>query len=107
MGEENSTQQKGTISSQDIPAGNQSRDNILLSNIISAKVSRQITIPGVSGQTGVDAQQTLEDLGLTVTVQKEYSEDDGTGHPLVESWICRCLYHRKKAPVSVQEMQLH
>ena len=34
----------------------------------------------MDGQTGVDAQQTLEDMGLTVNVQKEYSElnDDGT-----------------------------
>lgn len=38
------------------------------------------TIPDVDGQTGVDAQQTLEDMGLTVEIQKEYSElnDDGT-----------------------------
>ena len=41
---------------------------------------RKITIPDVDGQTGVDAQQTLEDMGLTVEIQKEYSElnDDGT-----------------------------
>ena len=34
----------------------------------------------MDGQTGVDAQQTLEDMGLTVEIQKEYSElnDDGT-----------------------------
>ena len=33
-------------------------------------------MPDLSGETGIDAQQTLEDLGLNVTVQKEYSEDD-------------------------------
>ena len=40
-------------------------------------------MPDLSGETGIDAQQTLEDLGLNVTVQKEYSEDDGTGYPMV------------------------
>ena len=83
MGEENSTQQKGKISSQDIPEGTKVEKYTTVKYYIS-KGQQQITIPGVSGQTGVDAQQTLEDLGLTVTVQKEYSEDDGTGHPLVE-----------------------
>ena len=83
MGEENSTQQKGKISSQDIPEGTKVEKYTTVKYYIS-KGQQQITIPGVSGQTGVDAQQTLEDLGLTVTVQKEYSEYDGTGHPLVE-----------------------
>lgn len=27
-------------------------------------------MPDLSGETGIDAQQTLEDLGLNVTVQK-------------------------------------
>ena len=45
-----------------------------------SKGAQKITIPDVDGQTGVDAQQTLEDMGLTVEIQKEYSElnDDGT-----------------------------
>lgn len=84
MGEENSTQEKGRISSQDIPAGTKVEQYTTLKYYIS-KGQQEITVPDVSGQTGVDAQQTLEDLGLTVTVQKEYSEADDSGWPLTES----------------------
>ena len=79
MGEEASTQAKGTISSQDIPKGSKVEQYTTIKYYIS-KGTQQITIPDVDGQTGVDAQQTLEDMGLTVNVQKEYSElnDDGT-----------------------------
>ena len=83
MGEENSTQEKGRISSQDIPAGTKVEQYTTLKYYIS-KGQQEITVPDVSGQTGVDAQQTLEDLGLTVTVQKEYSEADDSGWPLPE-----------------------
>lgn len=83
MGEENSTQEKGRISSQDIPAGTKVEQYTTLKYYIS-KGQQEITVPDVSGQTGVDAQQTLEDLGLTVTVQKEYSEADDSGWPLTE-----------------------
>lgn len=83
MGEENSTQEKGRISSQDIPAGAKVEQYTTLKYYIS-KGQQEITVPDVSGQTGVDAQQTLEDLGLTVTVQKEYSEADDSGWPLTE-----------------------
>ena len=83
MGEENSTQEKGPISSQDIPAGTKVEQYTTLKYYIS-KGQQEITVPDVSGQTGVDAQQTLEDLGLTVTVQKEYSEADDSGWPLTE-----------------------
>ena len=82
MGEENSTQEKGRISSQDIPAGTKVEQYTTLKYYIS-KGQQEVTMPDLAGETGVDAQQTLEDLGLTVTVQKEYSEDDGTGYPLV------------------------
>ena len=79
MGEEASTQAKGTISSQDIPKESKVEQYTTIKYYIS-KGTQQITIPDVDGQTGVDAQQTLEDMGLTVNVQKEYSElnDDGT-----------------------------
>ena len=79
MGEEASTQAKGTISSQDIPKGSKVEQYTTIKYYIS-KGAQQITVPDVDGQTGVDAQQTLEDMGLNVTVQKEYSElnDDGT-----------------------------
>ncbi len=37
-----------------------------------------------AGRVYVDyAQRMLEDMGLTVTVQKEYCEDDGSGNPVV------------------------
>ena len=49
-----------------------------------SKGAQQITVPDVDGQTGVDAQQTLEDMGLTVNVQKEYSELNDDGTPLVD-----------------------
>ena len=87
IGEENSTQEKGRISSQDIPAGTKVEQYTTIKYHIS-KGQQEITIPELSGQTGVDAQQTLEDMGLTVTVQKEYSEaddsDSGSVWPLVE-----------------------
>ena len=82
MGEESSTQEKGKISSQDIPKGTKVERYTTVKYYIS-KGQQALTIPSVSGQTGVDAQQTLEDLGLNVTVQKEYSEDDGSDNPLV------------------------
>ena len=83
MGEENSTQEKGRISSQDIPAGTKVEQYTTLKYYIS-KGQQEIKIPDLTGQTGVDAQQTLEDLGLVVTVQKEYSEADDSGWPLTE-----------------------
>ena len=82
MGEESSTQEKGKISSQDIPQGTKVERYTTVKYYIS-KGQQALTIPTVSGQTGVDAQQTLEDLGLNLTVQKEYSEDDGSDNPLV------------------------
>lgn len=83
LGEEDSTQAKGNISSQDIAAGTEVEQYTTIKYYIS-KGQQEITIPDVAGETGVAAQQTLEDLGLTVTVTKEYSEDDGSGYPLVE-----------------------
>lgn len=49
-----------------------------------SKGDQQVTIPDMDGRTGVDAQQTLEDMGLNVTVQKEYSEVDDDGNAMVE-----------------------
>lgn len=83
IGEEASDQEKGRISSQDIPAGTRVEAYSTLKYYIS-KGTEQITIPELDGQTGIDAQQTLEDLGLTVNVQKEYSEVDETDYPIVE-----------------------
>ena len=83
MGEEASNQAKGTISSQDIPKGSKVEQYTTIKYYIS-KGAQQITIPDVDGQTGVDAQQTLEDLGLQVNVQKEYSDTDDNGYALVD-----------------------
>ena len=83
MGEEASTQAKGTISSQDIPKGSKVEQYTTIKYYIS-KGAQQITVPDVDGQTGVDAQQTLEDMGLNVTVQKEYSELNDDGTPTVD-----------------------
>ena len=83
MGEEASTQAKETISSQDIPKGSKVEQYTTIKYYIS-KGAQQITVPDVDGQTGVDAQQTLEDMGLNVTVQKEYSELNDDGTPIVD-----------------------
>ena len=83
MGEEASAQAKGTISSQDIPQGSKVEQYTTIKYYIS-KGAQQITVPDVDGQTGVDAQQTLEDMGLNVTVQKEYSELNDDGTPIVD-----------------------
>jgi len=83
MGEEISTQEKGRISSQNIAAGTKVGQYTTLKYYIS-KGQQTVTMPDLSGETGVDAKQTLEDLGLKVTVQKEYSELDGDGHALIE-----------------------
>ena len=83
MGEESSDQAKGTISSQDIPEGSKVEPYTTIKYYIS-KGAQQVTIPDMDGRTGVDAQQTLEDMGLNVTVQKEYSEEDDDGNAMVE-----------------------
>ena len=83
MGEEVSTQEKGKISSQDIPADSKVEPYTTIKYYIS-KGAQQITIPEVDGQTGLDAQQTLEDMGLKVTVQKEYSDLNDDGTPMVD-----------------------
>ncbi len=67
-------QEKGRISSQDIPAGRKIEQYTTLKYHLS-KGQQEVVMPDLSGETGIDAQQTLEDLGLNVTVQKEYSED--------------------------------
>lgn len=83
MGEEASTQEKGRISSQDIPEGSKVEQYTTIKYYVS-KGTQQITIPDLDGQTGVDAQRILEDMGVTVHVQKEYSELNDDGTPLVD-----------------------
>ena len=78
-GEEASDQEKGRISRQKTAAGTQVEANTTVKYWVSTGTA-QVTIPDLDGRTGIDAQQTLEDMGLTVEIQKEYSElnDDGT-----------------------------
>ena len=80
IGEEPSDQEKGKISSQDIPAGTMVEAYTTLKYYISAGAD-DLVIPDFSNSTAIEAQRTLEDMGLTVTVQKEYCEDDGSGNP--------------------------
>lgn len=82
-GEESSDQEKGKISRQETAAGTQVAENTTVKYWVSTGTA-QVTIPDLDGRTGIDAQQTLEDLGLQVTVQKEYSETDDNGYALVD-----------------------
>lgn len=81
-GEEVSNQEKGRISSQVIPAGTMVQAHTTL-EYYTSKGAQQVTVPDVDGRTGIDARQILEDMGLNVTVQKEYSELDDDGYPIV------------------------
>lgn len=83
IGEEASNQEKGRISSQDIPAGTEVQEYSTLKYYIS-KGAQEVTIPDIDGKTGIEAQQLLEDLGLQVEVQKEYSDLDEDGYILVD-----------------------
>ena len=82
-GEEASTQEKGKISRQETAAGTQVEEYTTVKYWVSTG-TQQVTIPDLDGRTGIDAQQTLEDLGLQVTVQKEYSDTDDNGYALVD-----------------------
>ena len=82
-GEEASDQEKGRISRQETAAGTQVEANTTVKHWVSTGTA-QVTIPDLDGRTGIDAQQTLEDLGLQVNVQKEYSDTDDNGYALVD-----------------------
>ena len=81
-GEEASDQAKGNISSQDIAAGTRVEAYTTLKYYVS-KGTQQITIPDVDGKTGVEAEEALKALGLTVVIEKEYSEMADDGYPVV------------------------
>lgn len=83
IGEEASNQEKGRISSQDIPAGTEVQEYSTLKYYIS-KGAQEVTIPDIDGKTGIEAQQLFEDLGLQVEIQKEYSDLDEEGYILVD-----------------------
>lgn len=82
IGEEPSDQEKGKISSQDIPAGTMVEAYTTLKYHISAG-AEDLVIPDMEGETGIAAQRILEEMGLTVNVQKEYCEEDESGNPEV------------------------
>ena len=86
--EEASDQEKGRISSQDIPPGTMVEAYTTLKYYIS-KGQEELTIPEYDETvTAYAYQKSLEDMGLTVNVQKEYSADtddtDGMEWPDVE-----------------------
>lgn len=86
--EEASDQEKGRISSQDIPPGTMVEAYTTLKYNIS-KGQEELTIPEYDETvTAYAYQKSLEDMGLTVNVQKEYSADtddtDGMEWPDVE-----------------------
>ena len=88
VGEEASDQEKGRISSQDIPAGTKVEAYTTLKYYVS-KGQEELTIPEYDETvTAYAYQNSLEDMGLTVNVQKEYSADtddsDGMEWPDVE-----------------------
>ena len=86
-GEEASTQEKGKISTQDPVAGSKVEKNSTVNYYVS-KGSAEVTLSDFSGQTGIDAQETLESMGVTVQISKEYSEiqytEDGNSSPAVD-----------------------
>ena len=59
------TWQKERFLHQDIPQGSHRLSNIQLLSIISARELSRSPVRMWMEQTGVDAQQTLEDMGLT------------------------------------------
>lgn len=83
VGEEASDQEKGRISSQDIEPGTKVQAYSTLKYYVS-KGAQEVTIPDVDSRTGIEAQQMLEDMGLKVEVQREYSELDDEGYPFVD-----------------------
>ena len=58
-----STQEKGRISSQDIPVREPMVEQYTTIKYHISKGQQEITIPELSGQTGVDAQQTARGYG--------------------------------------------
>ena len=83
LGEQPSTQEKGKICSQETPAGSRVEKNTTINCYISSGTT-EVKIPNTDGKTGIEAKELLENLGLTVDVQKAYSELDDDGYALVE-----------------------
>lgn len=77
-GEEVSDQTKGQISSQDPAAGQQVEKNTTIYYNISKGAEVALTIPDVTNRTQEDAEQILADMGFTVNVTKDYTDNYDT-----------------------------
>ena len=80
VGEELSAQQAGRIARQDPEAGSRVEENSTVKYYLSSGAS----MPDVKSMTGVRAIAALEKLGLTVSIEKQYSESDSYGNARVE-----------------------
>ena len=76
-GEEISDQAKGLISSQDPAAGQQVEKNTTIYYNLS-KGEESLTVPDVTNRTQEDAEQILADMGFTVNVTKDYTDNYDT-----------------------------
>ncbi len=76
-GEEGSDQAKGLISSQDPAAGQQVEKNTTIYYNLS-KGEESLTVPDVTNRTQEDAEQILADMGFTVNVTKDYTDNYDT-----------------------------
>ncbi|MBQ1312522.1 MAG: PASTA domain-containing protein, partial [Blautia sp.] len=83
-GQEPSIQEKNRISRTVPSAGTPVQENSTVVYYLSTG-SPDVTIPQeLSNYRGIDAEQALKDMGLSVTVRKEYPELDDQGSALVE-----------------------
>ena len=69
LGEQPSTQEKGKICSQETPAGSRVEKNTTINCYISSGTT-EVVIPNTDGKTGIEAKELLENLGLTVDIQR-------------------------------------
>ena len=76
-GEEVSDQAKGLISSHDPAAGQQVEKNTTIYYNLS-KGEESLTVPDVTNRTQEDAEQILADMGFTVNVTKDYTDNYDT-----------------------------
>ena len=83
VGEEASAQEQGLISRTEPTAGTQVEENTTLRYYLS-KGDAALTIPGYTDVSAIQYQNELEDMGLTVSTTKEYSDSDEYGNALVE-----------------------
>ena len=83
VGQEPSVQDRNLISRTVPAAGTPVEENSTVEYYLSTG-SPNVTMPDLSQKTGIEAEQILKDMGLFVTVEKQYSEQDDEGYALVE-----------------------